>query len=201
MLIVVAILVALVSLGWPSFRVLAEKRELLSSARTLRGTLLRARLDAIQSGRVYQLRCCPNTPVYQVGPVEDQRAVSDEALIALGPEDAEMPLEGPASDGAGASAEDQRLPAGVLFLAPDQPPDELPEAAGGTEAAGAAADSDWSEPLLFYPNGRTFNARVVLASRRFRVELAIRGLTGSVSVGEVVRVEQTQQDLPEFDSS
>jgi len=50
----------------------------------------------------------------------------------------------------------------------------------------SAGEGDWSPPIVFFPNGRTSNARIRLESKtRHFVELALRGVTGTVTVGEV----------------
>ena len=49
----------------------------------------------------------------------------------------------------------------------------------------------WSAPIIFYPNGRTFNTRIRLHGEYdYYVEVMLRGLTGASRVGEVRRREE-----------
>lgn len=46
----------------------------------------------------------------------------------------------------------------------------------------------WSEPIVFFPNGRTSNASFALYTTgdyEYRVELNLRGLTGTARIGEI----------------
>jgi hypothetical protein len=54
-----------------------------------------------------------------------------------------------------------------------------------------AGDAGWSSPIVFFPNGRSTNARIRLdGSNGFRVEVALRGLTGTVQIGPLERVDE-----------
>ncbi len=98
------------------------------------------------------------------------------------------------------------LPHGVQFSAPATaldptagdplapPANEPPGSAdldNGTDpgqlpAAGEVVEVAWSEPVWFYPDGLTSNARWSLISEDgYQVEVFLRGLTGTVRVGPV----------------
>jgi prepilin-type N-terminal cleavage/methylation domain-containing protein len=186
LLIVVALLLVVVSLSWPSLRQLAERRELLTAARVLRGELLRARLDAIRTGRVSQFRYQPDSGSYSSGPVTAAPVESGEALVAWDAESPGASLEEPAVG-------DAQLPSDVRFVDASLPVEQL----ASRDEQGTSDSEVWSEPLLFYPNGRTFNARLRLTSRRFCVDLTVRGITGSVAVGPVQRIQVQEEPLPE----
>ena len=50
----------------------------------------------------------------------------------------------------------------------------------------------WSEPILFFPNGRTSNGSLellTLGTYRFQIELTLRGLTGTARLGEITNAE------------
>ena len=52
----------------------------------------------------------------------------------------------------------------------------------------AAPQTVWSEPVFFFPNGRTSNGSLEIhttGSYRFWVELTLRGLTGTARVGDI----------------
>jgi hypothetical protein len=47
-------------------------------------------------------------------------------------------------------------------------------------------NGDWSQPILFYPDGTTSTATILLKNAQSRcVELHLRGLTGAISTGKV----------------
>lgn len=58
----------------------------------------------------------------------------------------------------------------------------------GSGAMGAAQPSAWSDPIIFFPNGRTSNAAFEIYTTGdyvYRVELNLRGLTGTARIGEI----------------
>ena len=57
-----------------------------------------------------------------------------------------------------------------------------------TVNAQAAPQTVWSEPIFFFPNGRTSNGSLEIhttGTYRFWVELTLRGLTGTARVGDI----------------
>jgi type II secretory pathway pseudopilin PulG len=174
LLIVLAVLASLAALSWPSIREMLAKSELQNAARQFRAALVKVRLDAIQSGTVRQLRYRPGTGRFEVSVL----AAIDSGLAGN-----ELGLA--AADPANRPAED-RLAAGVSFHDPKepQPADRLP--ADRLADSAELLPDQWSAPILFYPNGRTSDARVRLKGRRgYRMEVTLRGVTGAVSVGKL----------------
>lgn len=176
LLIVVALLTVILSLTLPSVRQLAARSELQDAARLVRVRLLEARLAAIDSGNLTYFRYQLGGDQFEVGqagtlPSADQAAGLEAA--PLGVDGGDFP----------AATEPQRLPLGMQFVDPAaEPPLETPVADDG-----GVAELAWSEPLLFFPNGRTLNARLALANASHRVALSIRGLTGTVQVSRAER--------------
>jgi type II secretory pathway pseudopilin PulG len=83
------------------------------------------------------------------------------------------------------------LPEGVDFKLLETASD--PAAADAEIAAGAQepAPSDWSDPIFFYPDGTTSDAQLTLKNGQGRaIELNLRGLTGTVDVGDILTVEE-----------
>ena len=87
-------------------------------------------------------------------------------------------------------------------------PEDISFAAGQTrvDSRAAAFESDSqaigadqleagrSKPILFYPDGTTSSARLMLKNKQNRrIELALRGLTGVVTVGQL---RSTEERLP-----
>jgi len=180
MLIVVAVLAAILTLSIPSFRKLAIKGELRNAARQVRVTLLETRLDAIESGGLTFFHYQPGGLLFEAGRgtgLADGESASGTAQEAAGLDQSSADTS--ASDEA---PEPQSLPHGVWF--PDAT--EAATAPLGVEEEQVETDS-WSKPLVFYPNGRTRNARIELATEAYRIEVVVRGLTGTVQISEVQR--------------
>ncbi len=170
MLLVLAVMVLLGAIVLPAVSQPLGKSELRDAAKQVRTQLARARLEAIESGRVYQFRFQPGRRTFEVA-VKPSLGGDDES-------DDDQPLQG-------------ELPSGVCFH--DQQAAKRPGADETTsdvdfEETGSA---DWSEPILFYPNGRTTSARIWLAGGRdYYLDVVLRGVTGSATVGQLLRPEQ-----------
>jgi type II secretion system protein H len=173
LLIVLAILVLMAGFSWPAVGGLLAKSELQSAAKQVRATLAQTRLKAMESGQVWQFRYQPGTRRFEIAPLV---ASSEEPL------DRRDPRRG--RDESGAPAE-TLLASGVRW--------ESSEAAGAElrpTLPEETAESAWSAPLLFFPNGRTSPARLQLSGRRgLSVRLTLRGITGMVAIGDIRRVE------------
>ena len=193
MLILVALLALVAGLSWPSLRRLSQKRELLESARQIRVELLRTRLEAIESGTARQFR-------YQLGSgLFESTPFSAADTIQAGDaweEDAELPPGslsdlGPVDQGSDSDGDETGLPPGVFFVSPDSDPQAV------TETAIEDVDSNlqWSAPILFYPNGRTLNARLELSNGGHAVDITLRGLTGTARIGQVRRLADDSEEV------
>ena len=171
MLLVLAIMVLLGAIVLPAISQPLGKSELRDAAKQVRTQLARARLEAIESGHVYQFRFQPGRRTFEVA-VKSSFGVDDESDPQRS--DNDQPLRG-------------ELPSGVCFH--DQQAAKRPEDSGvDFEGTGSA---NWSEPILFYPNGRTTSARIWLASGRdYYLDVMLRGVTGSATVGQLVLPEQ-----------
>ena len=185
MLIVVAVVAAVVSFSWPSLRKAIVKSEVRNAARQLRDALARARLEAIESGSAQQFRYLPGTGRFELSARTTPEGGGAPALVAaegFGDEDGLLTDE-PAS---GETAERQ-LPEDVRFFDPEMPDVQPVE----PDPLAAESQQGWSAPIIFYPNGRTFNTRIRLTGqRRYYVDVTLRGLTGAAKVGEVQRFEE-----------
>ena len=177
LLVVLAVLALVAALSWPAVRLLLERTHLQSAAKQLRAILVRARLDAMESGTVRQLRYQPGTGRYEVSVAATLEAAEDP-----GSENE----EGPAPGAKGVVAD--TLPGGAVFEETGTVEDLL----GAADPAEPLADGPWSAPVWFYPNGRTSVARFRLAGQRgYTIEVAMRAVTGSVAIGPLQHSETT----------
>lgn len=182
LLIVVAVLAMVVTLSLPSLRKLSAKSELRNAARQLRVTLLETRLAAIETGGLTCFRYQPEGGRFEAGRGSRFTTLptqADPPLAATGPDQ-------PNSDATamGEMTEPRTLPHGVRFADPSAVGQSPPPAAVNE----VPDDGSWSPPILFYPNGRTRNARIVLVTEAYRIEVAMRGLTGTVRISQIERL-------------
>lgn len=188
LLIVLAILVMVLGLAWPSMRTMSQTGQLRDAARQLRIELLEARLDAIQSGSVRLFRYQPGTGFYEVSSSSDYEAVDELGLVATS--DAAIE-DGSANPDVGAELSPQsELSNDIIFFDPSTEP--MPDF--DQDLASESIGQAWSTPIVFYPNGRTLNGRLRLATRRYAVGLSLRGLTGTITIGDVQRLEDRQDE-------
>jgi prepilin-type N-terminal cleavage/methylation domain-containing protein len=190
MLIVVAVLAVVVSFSWPVLRKSMYKSELVSAARRLRDDLARARLEAIESGTARQFRYQPGTGRYEFSARTSTEGGGAALVAAEGLGDDDLL---PAGEPLKAEADERLLPGDVCFVGPAVAP----------SPAGSLAlepQTEWSDPVVFYPSGRALNARIrLVGAGDYYVDVTLRGLTGAAKVGQVQKIEaeQTPGPLPE----
>lgn len=175
MLIVLALLAVLAGLSWPAVRGMLGKSQLRGAAKQVRVALARTRLKAIETGVPQRFSYTAGTARFEVGPLFtslDEREVEPHPL--RGPSQVNGPVE-------------HFLPRDVWFPVPDVSErgtdlSTLPE---------TAREDGEAEALVFYPNGRSSNARIPLAaSGGLWIEVTLRGLTGTTRIGPLERREQ-----------
>ncbi|HUT95788.1 MAG TPA: prepilin-type N-terminal cleavage/methylation domain-containing protein [Thermoguttaceae bacterium] len=187
LLIVVAVVLVVASLTLPALNRPFAKSKLRDSAKQLRVALSRARLEAIGSGAPQQFRYQPGAGVYEI----TARSTAEGGgflPVALEGGVEEAPV---AEDSTYPAAARYELPEGVRFFDPSAseiPPDE-------PDSIPSESDESWSAPIVFYPNGRTFNARLRLYGEYdYYVDVTLRGLTGASRIGEIQRLEPSAEE-------
>ncbi|MCI0360427.1 MAG: prepilin-type N-terminal cleavage/methylation domain-containing protein [Planctomycetaceae bacterium] len=186
-LLVLAILVVVLAAAMPSLHGVMRDAALKSAADTVRVHWTKAHVKAMKTGRIQVFRFEQGGTRFTVQPW----AAADDAIEAA-----------PSVQGFGAAEEETASP-----RLDESSAVSLPE--GTKFVAGAAAlegrsqsieqdikdankfEADWSQPVLFYPDGSTSDAWVIVANERdvaIRVEL--RGMTGTTTIGEITEVEE-----------
>ena len=172
----------LAAVAWPSLDRSLEAHRLRKAGDMVRTQWCRARVQAMRGGATYAFRYLPGQDRYTLEGYRGPEYVADtEEQDAR----SEALLPGEHSD--------KRLPEGVIFGIGQTDPDT--RAAGVTIGADASESSEdgWSPPIYFYPDGSTSTARLTLASERgYHLELALRGLTGIVTVRQIEDVQERQ---------
>lgn len=106
-----------------------------------------------------------------------------EIAAQAGPEAVDVP---PADQAAPAAASRRHtLPEDVRFAGGQTLFDGRAAIFAQREGDAVPADGQLSEPILFYPDGTTSTATLILENRHQRqIEISLRGLTGVMTVGE-----------------
>lgn len=174
--LVLALLVIIGAVAAPLMEGSVSRAGLESGAGLVRGAWARARLAAMDSGQTHVFRFEPRASRFQIITL-DQLGMPASEMVApevANPEHtvADM-LRLPQS----------RLPDGVVFAAGD-----ISESSQVLATLGTAAQSAWSAPILFHPDGTTSDASIVLANAaQNTVRVTLRGLTGIANTSEVGR--------------
>ena len=169
-LLVLGIIAAVAALAQPALRSSLGDSRLRSAARQLRSELAKTRVRAMQSGTAQRFRYQVEQNRFEIAPAnydEDDEAFQpnrvDSAQAAV---DSQPPAPG-------TTPVVQELPDGVLF----EPLEE--------HRTAYVDEEGWSEPIVFFPNGRAADATIRLRGERDAVvEVNLRGLTGVATAGK-----------------
>jgi prepilin-type N-terminal cleavage/methylation domain-containing protein len=185
LVIVLMVLTVVVSMTWPPLMRFAGDQQIREWVVEVRSDLAGARYKAITNGLVYQFRYEPGGQHFAVLPYDrpDSGNSTGESSVSKSKyQKADKPPP----------ATLQKLPVGLTFRHKDgQPTEELSKEfnkllpASDSESLTRVA---WSLPLLFNLDGTSDNATLFVDDRRGNsMEIKLRGLTGAVSVGPLVR--------------
>ena len=197
MLLVLVLLVTIAGLTLPALRGALGSHRLREGAKSVRIELAKARLRAMESGRSCVLRYAPGERRFRVAwqdPTETgeqsegtTRSGSEQGSRGTAATDTSDELD------EGAVIDQIELPEGVVFA--EKSPshglgngeDESNGAAGPLESGvDSTSGEGWSEPVIFYPDGRTTDSRLLLRNEREAyVMVTLRGLTGVVKISEM----------------
>ena len=169
MLLVLAILLTLFGLAWPSLTRLYGEHHLRQAAEQVRVQLTSARVRALDNGIGFQFRFEPGGRRFVVVPEElltPQAGARPQVAVTMGELSASMRF-----DATGFAGANQTLSTAWLQSLP-----------GGGALQGVA----WSWPLKFSPDGTASDYRIIVGdSQNQEIALLVRGLTGGVTVSRV----------------
>jgi len=198
-LLVFSLLALLAAIVWPALDAPFAAQTLKSSAEQWRGDFTKARVAAMNSGRVQMLSFDATANAYGVVALDDLTtsdpfsAAAEPSAMSLAPTFVRTLPDGVALREL-ASLDDVTAPPQSPMHVPMQPmlPPTSNIAAGSDPTAAAASPAYATSPVYFPPDGTTSSARVVLVNDRgMHVEVRLRGLTGAVSVGDVLVSDPT----------
>lgn len=187
MLLVLAILVVVAAVVLPSFYRSLRDSTLRSAAEQVRTEWNRAHIKAMKSGRIQVFRFQPGGRKFQIEPYQ----AADDELNGVGSVNTFAPPPAPQGDDENEESGTQ-LPEGITFLEGMTAEEERAKAVEEAMGMGGGG-GDWSKPILFYPDGVSSDAWLVVADEHdsaIRVEL--RGLTGLAVLGDLTTPEEAQ---------
>jgi hypothetical protein len=181
---VLALLVVVTAFAWPALDKPLASERLRRGADKVRSEWTRTRVRAMTSGSAHVFRYQPLTNIYQVEVWHGAEAQLEAATVS----DFGTPLE-PAV--VVQAIGEKGLPDGVVFDATQT----LQDTRGmflGAEAAQTAGE--WSDPIYFFPDGTTSQARLLLRNElELYIVLDLRGLTGVATVSDVLTADELPQ--------
>ena len=182
LVLVLSVLAVVAALTWPSLMRYLREQKVQEGAEAARAAASRTRINAIDTGLTYQFRYEPGGRRFCVVPF-----------------DSPANIEGSASDPAGDDGISKfpvlsgQLSETSQFVPPDDDSGGVleslgPESFADLPDAGELAATTWGPPILFYPDGTAIDATFsVTDEEQQRIELTIRGLTGTLSVSPLMQ--------------
>ena len=180
MLLVLAIMVIVAAMTLPALRGPMENQRLRRAGDLIRAEWAKARVRAMKTGRIHVFRYQTDGTTFGVEPWyaadDDQTSTNDSSR-----------KQGNVS----ALQESQPLPDDISFAGGDTTSDSRSLHAEKTMGGGGGKAA---RPILFYPDGTSSTARVVLTNRRQTfVLVSLRGLTGIAQVSDLLSAGEVPQ--------
>jgi len=183
-LLTLCLLAAVAVMCWPSFKDSFANQRLRAAANRVRAEWLRARAEAMNSDAVYVFRYTLGGSQFSVESRPDPDSIV-EASLGDGM-------------GGGGNFEDPStrlrafpgtLPDGIVFAASQIAHDVRADTVAAIDTSGQVPGE--MDPIFFFPDGTATTAQLRLQNDRGRaIDLSLRGLTGVVTVGDVLASEE-----------
>jgi type II secretory pathway pseudopilin PulG len=174
--LVLALLIVIASFAIPLLGGAVERRSLISSASLVQASWSKARLAAMESGQTYALRVEPKGSRFQLVSLDQLGLPESQNVPATNPDVDYTPSEM-------MRLSRNQLPEGVIFAKLD-----VSSSAQMAAVYGSSGGGPWSQPILFYPDGTTSDASVLLEIESGQtIRVTLRGLTGSSGATEMGR--------------
>jgi prepilin-type N-terminal cleavage/methylation domain-containing protein len=175
LLLVLAVLVTVVSLTWPSVMRYLREQDIMEGAEATRTAAAGTRIKAIDTGLTYQFRYEPQGRRFVVVPYDPPETIAASSTPTDGSVSTFPVLSGQLSEE-------------CRFVTPaDQPSVSEglpPEAFAGLPNASELQGTSWGPPILFFPDGTAADATFGITNEdELRIDLSVRGLTGTLTLG------------------
>lgn len=187
LMLVLAVIVAVAAIALPALQGPLDNQRLLKSADLIRAQWTRARVEAMKKGQIHVFRYVPASGDFLVEPWSGDGGTSDTSVQAIqAPAQSTSALPGAMDDRPRPlGIPDQRLPDGIQFFSGETQADaRSADVTAGTPLAPSSPGGP--QPVVFYPDGSTSDAQLVLTNERYFVRVTIRGLTGMVQISDLL---------------
>jgi hypothetical protein len=193
MMLVLAILVAASAIAYPALHGPMSDQRLRKAADLVLAQWSKARLTAMRTGQMQVFRYELGTEFYQVQPRFDGTFALEASADAAQLMSPSPLMQSSTLDGRDSllGVAGQRLPSGATFFAGTTEMDARMMQLQ-SEDPNLLLSGSMAQPIIFYPDGTTTQARLVLTNDRFFVELRLRGLTGLGRASGLLSVEEIQ---------
>jgi prepilin-type N-terminal cleavage/methylation domain-containing protein len=189
MLMVLAVLVLLAAVSAPALRGIMRRANLTAAGDAVRSEITRAHVRAMKSGRTQVVTYELGGRRYRVQPW----IAGDDALEGSGQSAGASEGMGSisATDGGDDKGHERQLPEGTTFAGGDALEESRASVVADAVAGGSSMDGEWSRPILFYPDGSSSDAFVVVADEfQHGLQITLIGLTGAAKVGRVTPLDK-----------
>ncbi|MDG2223251.1 MAG: prepilin-type N-terminal cleavage/methylation domain-containing protein [Rubripirellula sp.] len=188
LLLTISMLAAIAAIALPQAGMLLGDRRLVRAGDQLRAEMTSLRVDAMRQGRVMMIDGMIEGNTFRIKPFYSI-ADSTEAIDQTG---SQQSLLTGAAQGVMTTIEVDEEADETIEL-----PDGISIQAVGVASAARSMEIEqlnqsnqgqgWSRPVLFYPDGSTSTAAITLIDETYgKVVVQIRGITGDVTVSEVL---------------
>jgi prepilin-type N-terminal cleavage/methylation domain-containing protein len=181
-MLTLCLLVIVAALAWPALDKPFAGMRLRKAADQIRAAWAGARVEAMNCGETYLFQYAVDEGRFRIEPASTASTQQNSAFGLASTETA----PGFNSTGELRKRIEDSLPEGVTFVGGEVAADTRTAMLASQTGQSGLAEANWSDPILFHPDGTTSTARLVLKNENDRyIELRLRGLTGVVNVGEV----------------
>ncbi len=169
-LVVLAVFVIITALAVPMLQRSYSGQQLRSGADTVRAKFQQARVNAIETGDVYGFFYAPGTNKYFVAPI----VLGFKSLV----------------EGGGLPVDENELEHEIIFTTGETIQDSRSQA----EMQNASVNFADMRPVLFYPDGTSQDATVILQNQTgLAIQVNLRGLTGNATSTRLLSIEEVVQ--------
>ncbi len=206
LMLVLALLVVMGALVLPSLQGPFENQKLRKAGEVVRVQWNKARIQAMKTGQIQMFLYEAEQGTFRIQPYYTEQdfleADAQHSVMMSGGMNnpvGGMPVSGTSSMSTSASQSEEAaprtLPEGVIFASSDVQADLRSMQIQQEVQGGQMANTQDLPPLLFYPDGTTSDARLVLTNERrlLFVVVSLRSLTGIAKVSELVTEDEIQQ--------
>jgi prepilin-type N-terminal cleavage/methylation domain-containing protein len=198
LLLVVAVLSTVVAISWPALRRPMSRNHIESAARQLQADILATRNRAMNAREVFVFIYRVDSDEYLICSLQSLRSTGLPSQFEMANRDGVEESEIERSL--------KQLPDGTWFLgqkdsaAADFPGQAERERSSKTTEKRTeieTAKSNWSAPLLFYPNGRMQSTNLILGSDQdYLIDVQVDGFGGRVKIRDLRRDLSEDSEQP-----